>query len=82
MIHDPQPSSRQTINQTTTKQPATKANEGEIQAIFENELYIYAYNLRKQHTDSTHIDSNRVGEELIHFLFQFQFLCKFLFISI
>ena len=73
---------RQHIKQTTTKQPGTKANEGEIQTIFENETHIYAYNLRKQRTDSTHIDSNRVGEELTHFLFQFQFLCKFPFYGI
>jgi len=77
MIHDPQPNNRQHINRTNTKQPVNTANEGEMQTIFENEPYIYPYNLRKQHTDSTHIDSNRVGEELTHFLFHFQFLCKF-----
>ena len=71
-------------NQTTgtilTKQPSNTANEGEIQAIFENETHIYPYNLRKQRTDSTYIDSDRGGEETTHFLFHFQFLCKFLFI--
>ena len=77
--HDPEPNNRQHIKQTNTKQPANTANEGEIQTIFKNKLYIYPYNLRKQHTDSTHIDSDRVGEELMHFLFHFQFLWKFLF---
>ena len=67
--HDPQPNNRHNINQTTTKQPGTKANEGKMQTIFKIKLYIYPYILRKQHTDSTHIDSNRVGEELTHFLF-------------
>ena len=53
-----------------------------MQAIFKNKLYIYAYNLRKQRTDSTHIDSNRVGEELMHFLFYFNILWKFPFYGI
>ena len=75
--HDPQPHNRQHIKQTNTKQPSSTANEGEIQAIFENETHIYAYNLRKQHTDSTHIDSDRVGEEEVNFLFYFNILCKF-----
>lgn len=43
-----------------------------MQAIFESKLYIYPYILRKQRTDNTHINSNRVGEELTHFLFYFQ----------
>ena len=50
-----------------------------MQTIFKNKLYIYPYNLRKQHTDSTHINCNRAGEELTHFLFYFQSFCKFLF---
>ena len=48
-----------------------------MQTIFENETHIYAYNLRKQRTDSTHIDSDRVGEEEVNFLFYFNILCKF-----
>ena len=80
--HDPQQLNRNNINQTTTKQPAITANEGEIQTIFKNKLYIYTYILRKQRTDSTHINCDRVGEELTHFLFQFQFLWKFPFYGI
>ena len=80
--HDPQQLNRHDINRTNPKQPASTANEGEMQTIFKIKLYVYPYNLRKQRTDSTHINCNRVGEELTHFLFHFQFLCKFLFYSI
>ena len=48
-----------------------------MQAIFESKLYVYPYNLRKQRTDSTYIDSDRVGEEEVNFLFYFNILCKF-----
>ena len=57
MIHDPQQLNRNNINQTTTKHQQQKPTKAKCRRYLKvNRTYI-------------HIDSNRVGEELTHFLF-------------